>query len=85
MGQFGSLVKYIAPVDINPNGILLRTADHNYAMPDGQEEFNASGAALQSGVMLSPRFAGTGYDKTARVQGDFCSNVYAVNELFETE
>ena len=81
VGQFGSLVKHIAPVDLDPNGIVLRTADRHYAIMDGIEQMEASGGALMAGVMLSPRFTGTGYDKNARNQGDFCSNVYVVEEI----
>jgi len=81
VGQFGGLVKHIAPVALNPNGVVLRTADRLYAMNDGVEKMEASGAALRSGVMLSARFAGTGYDIGGRNQGDFCSNVYVVREL----
>ena len=81
VGQFGSLVKHIVPVSIDPNGVILRTADHHYALPDGEDRFTASGSALCSGVMLSHRFSGTGYDKKDRVQGDFSSNVYIVEEV----
>jgi len=61
VGQFGALVKHIAPVDLDPNGAILRTADRHYAMEDGKETFKASGAALMSGVMLNALFTGTGY------------------------
>ncbi len=81
VGQFGSLINHIAPVDLNPNGIVLRTADRHYPMTDGVETMEASGNALMSGVMLHPRFAGTGYDKDSRNQGDFSSNVYVVEEI----
>lgn len=80
VGQFGGLVKHIVPVEVNPNGVLLRMADRLYPMNDGEEHMLASGAALMSGVMLSPRFAGTGYHKDSRNQGDFCSNVYVVEK-----
>ena len=76
VGQFGALVKHIAPVDLDPNGVVLRTVDHRYAMDDGSESFSASGAALDWGVALNPRFMGTGYDKALRVQGDMSSYVY---------
>jgi alpha-galactosidase len=76
VGQFGGLVKHIAPVSLNPNGFVLRTADRLVPMVDGVEHLEASGNALMSGVMLSPRFTGTGYYKDGRNQGDFCSNVY---------
>ena len=80
VGMFGSLVKHIVPVELNPNGFVLRTADRLYPMPDGVEKMNASGSALMSGVMLSPRFQGTGYNKDGRNQGDFCSNVYVIEK-----
>jgi len=78
IGVFGNLVKHIAPMDVDPNGVLLRTMDHHIMLDDGTEELTASGAALQSGVMLHNRFAGTGYVKEQRTQGDFGSNVYVV-------
>jgi len=81
VGQFGALVKHILPVEINPNGAVLRTADHLYAMQDGEQSFTASGASMMAGIQLSPRFAGTGYDQNARNQGDFSSNVYVIQEV----
>jgi alpha-galactosidase len=83
VGQFGNLLKHVVPFGINPNGILLHTADAHYAMPDGGEEFTASGAALQSGVMLRPLFRGTGYNDSQRTQGDFGSNVYVMEPIEE--
>lgn len=76
VGQFGALVKHIAPVNLDPNGVVLRTVDHHYAMSDGAENFSASGAALDAGVGLNLRFAGTGYDPRLHVQGDMSSYVY---------
>ena len=81
VGQYGSLVKHIVPVSLDPNGVVLRTADRLYPMKDGTEEMTASGAALMSGVMLHLRFTGAGYDPNARNQGDFCSNVYLVTPV----
>ncbi len=80
VGQFGGLVKHIVPVELDPNGFVLRTADRHLSMMDGVEQMEASGAALMSGVMLSPKFQGTGYYKEGRNQGDFCSNVYVVEK-----
>ena len=76
VGQFGALVKHIAPVNLDPNGVVLRTVDHRYAMSDGAEDFTASGAALEAGAALNLRFAGTGYDPALHVQGDMSSAVY---------
>lgn len=81
VGQYGSLVRHISPVSLDPNGVVIRTADRYYPMKDGQEDMIASGGALMSGVMLNLRFTGAGYNPKGRNQGDFCSNVYVVTEL----
>ena len=81
LGQFGNLVKHVSPVDVDPNGLLLRAADRRVELPDGQENLTASGAALMSGILLKPMFRGTGYDKNQRTQGDFGSNVYVIEEM----
>ncbi len=80
VGQFGGLVKHIAPVELNPNGAVIRTADHLYPMEDGAMSLSASGGALMAGLMLPPRFTGTGYDPNTRNQGDFSSNLYVIRE-----
>ncbi|MBQ2927312.1 MAG: alpha-galactosidase [Oscillospiraceae bacterium] len=81
VGQFGSLLKHVAPVNIDPNGALLRIADRHFTLPDGAEALTVSGAALMSGILLKPLFRGTGYDGSQRTQGDFGSDIYIVEEL----
>ena len=81
LGQFGGLLKHVAPMEIDPNGLLLRAADRRVELPDGQENLTATGAALMSGILLKPMFRGTGYDKNQRIYGDFGSNVYVIEEL----
>ena len=78
IGQFGSLLKHVAPISIDPNGQLLRIADRHVTLPEGEEVLTVSGAALASGIPLSPLFRGTGYDKGQRNQGDFGSSVYII-------
>ncbi len=80
VGQFGALLKHVAPVNIDPNGAVLRTADRHYTMEDGGQQFAASGAALMSGWPLPPRFMGAGHDKALRLQGDFGSCVFEIEE-----
>ena len=80
VGQFGNLLKHVAPVSIDPNGAILRTVDRHYTLPDGEELYTASGAALQSGITLMPRFRGTGYDKRQHTHADFGSDVYVIRE-----
>jgi len=83
IGQFGSLLKHVAPVNIDPNGQLLRLADRHFTLPYGEEAMTASGAALMSGILLRPLFRGTGYDKNQRTHGDFGSDIYIVEEIAE--
>ena len=80
VGQFASLIKHVAPVDLNPNGAILRTADKVYGLDDGVETYHVTGAALMSGITLMPQFRGTGYDNRQRTQEDFGSSLYVVEE-----
>ena len=80
IGQFGSLIKHVAPVDLDPNGLVLRAADRMITMPDGDQTLTASGSALMAGVRLLPLFRGTGYDKNQRTLTDFGSDLYIIEE-----
>ena len=81
LGQFGALIKHVAPINLHPNGIVLRTADKFYMLPSGTQSFTATGSALQSGVMLLPQFRGTGYDKNQHTQLDFSGNLYIAEQI----
>lgn len=80
IGQFGSLLKHVAPVSINPNGQLLRLADRHITLPEEEKALTASGAALEWGIPLAPLFRGTGYDRGQRNQGDFGSSLYIIRK-----
>ena len=80
IGAFANLIKHVAPVNLNPNGLVMHTADHHITMPDGTQELTASGAALMAGVRLLPLFRGTGYDQRQRTQAEFGSEVYIIEE-----
>ena len=80
IGQFGSLAKHVAPVNLNPNGMILRTADRLLTMPDGDQSLTASGSALMAGVRLLPLFRGTGYAPDQRTLTDFGSDLYVIEE-----
>jgi len=83
VGQFGALMSHVVPVEVNPNGALLRAADRHYVMPDAGQSFEATGAALGEGWGLVPLYCGTGYDKGIRAQSDFGSNVFEITEVEE--
>ena len=85
VGQFGSLVKHVAPVNLNPNGAILRTADRHITLPDGAMDCTASGAALTAGIPLLPLFRGTGYDKNQRTITDFGSELFIIEEVSSSE
>ncbi|MBR6522050.1 MAG: alpha-galactosidase [Oscillospiraceae bacterium] len=80
VGQFGSLVKHVAPVNLNPNGLILRAADRLITLPDGAQQLRAGGAALMAGVRLLPLFRGTGYDANQRTITDFGSELFVIEE-----
>jgi alpha-galactosidase len=80
VGQFGSLVKHVAPVDLNPNGVILRVADRLITLPDGHRDCRVSGAALMAGIQLLPWFRGTGYDEDQQTLLDFGSELYIIEE-----
>ncbi len=80
VGQFGSLIKHVVPVNLDPNGFILRTADRLITLPDGNRQFKASGAAFEAGIMLLPLFRGTGYDKEQRTLTDFGSELFIIEE-----
>lgn len=80
IGQFGSLLKHVAPVNLNPNRLVLRTADRLITIPDGNQTLHASGAAMMAGVRLLPLFRGTGYDANQRTLADFGSDLFIIEE-----
>ena len=80
VGQFGNLLKHVAPVDLDPNGLVLNLADRKFSLKNAVEDMTVSGAALQSGVLLKPLFRGTGYDENQRTYADFGSDLYVAEE-----
>ena len=85
IGQFGGLIKHVSPVELDPNGLVLRAADRLITMPDGNQKLTASGGALMAGVRLLPQFRGTGYDPNQRTLNDFGSDLYIIEEEVKIE
>ena len=79
--QFGNLVKHLLPVELNPDGAVLRIANQVYCMKDGVETYRGQGKLFESGVLLNNQFMGTGYNNNIRVMGDFGSNLYIIQKL----
>ena len=74
--RFGGLIKHVLPVEINPEGMIFRTANRHYTMKDAVESYICSAEALEAGIPLREQFIGTGYNKNIRMLGDFGSNLY---------
>ena len=85
IGRFGSLVKHISPVAIKGDGFIMRFVDRNFSMVDGEESYECSGEALQSGIPLAMQYSGTGYNDKIRVTGDYGSTLYTVKETEDQE
>lgn len=79
--RFGGLLKHIMPIELNPDGIILRTANRRFSMADCIEKYKCSSKALCSGIPLSSQFSGTGYNKKVRMLGDFGSNIYITEKI----
>lgn len=74
--RFGGLIKHVMPIELNPDGMLIRMANRRYSMKDCVENYKCSSAALKSGIPLNEQFIGTGYSDKVRMLGDFGSNIY---------
>lgn len=85
VARFGGLVKHIAPVKLSADGLVMRTLNRHYALPDGSFTAEASGAALAAGIPLNDQFLGTGYHEGLRLWGDFGSQLYLVERINENE
>ena len=78
---FGPLINHISPVKIKADGLLLRTVDKHFSMPDGHESYECYGDILNFGINLEMQFEGTGYNEKLRVLGDFGSDLYLAKEI----
>lgn len=74
--RFGGLIKHVMPVELNPDGFILRVANRRYSMKDCVEKYTCSSEALKAGIPLSEQFIGTGFNDKVRMLGDFGSNMY---------
>ena len=83
--RFGGLVKHIMPVELNPNGLILRTVNKVHKLEDCVESYQGDGALLEAGIRLNNQFMGTHYNPETRLLGDFGSSLYVVEIVEEIE
>ena len=81
LDRFGELIKHVLPVDLNPDGVVLRTVGKVYKLTDCVECYQATGALLASGLRLANQFMGSGYNEQTRLLGDFGSSLYVIQEI----
>lgn len=83
--RFGGLIKHVAPVALNPDGMVLRTVGRHYTMNDCAERYLVPGAALEAGIWLNNQFMGSGWNPQVRMLGDFGSQMYIIREEEQKE
>ncbi|HOB19517.1 MAG TPA: alpha-galactosidase [Candidatus Atribacteria bacterium] len=79
--RFGGLVKHIMPVTLDPDGMILRTANRYYCLTDCVEAYEGKGDLLMQGIRLNNQFIGSYYNPQTRLLGDFGSNLYIIERL----
>lgn len=80
INRFGGLMKHVLPVELDPNGFILRTANRHYTLKDCVESYEADGAMLENGVLLNNQFVGSYYNEQTRLLGDFGSSLYVIEK-----
>lgn len=78
--RFGGLVKHILPIELNPNGFILRTVNRFYSLKDCVETYECFSDVLNTGILLNNQFMGSYYNNQTRLLGDFGSNLYTVSK-----
>jgi alpha-galactosidase len=80
--RFGGLINHILPVKLNPDGLVLHTANKIHSLENCIEAYMCSDKALRAGIPLHNQFSGTGYNEKIRMLGDFGSDLY-ITEFIE--
>lgn len=76
--RFGHLVKHVAPMRLDPRGVVLGAVNRVHSLRDAAEEYTGTGALLAAGVRLEHQFQGTYYNPRTRLLGDYGSTLYVV-------
>lgn len=81
--RFGGLVKHILPIELNPNGFILRVANRFYALCDCVEQYEGDGRLLSQGILLNNQFMGSYYNEQTELLGDYGSYLFVVKQTKE--
>ena len=78
--MFGNLVNFILPIKVNSDSKLMEMVTQLKGIEASLQTYEASGAALKSGIYLNPLFIGTGYNKNIRIPLDYGSDMYEIQK-----
>lgn len=82
--EFGGLVNYLLPINVNPEGALVGLADKVYRLDTEKESYTAYGSLLcNAGIKRLQPFTGSGHSEKMRLMGDFASRLYYIKEVAE--
>jgi len=79
--RFGGLLKHILPVELDPNGLILRIANSYHTLWDCAEQYTGDGNLLAQGIYLNNQFMGTHYNPETELLGDFGSYLFTAEEV----
>ena len=78
--MFGNLVNFILPIKVNSDSKLMEMVTQLKGIEASLQTYEASGAALKSGIYLNPLFIGTGYNRNIRIPLDYGSDMYEIQK-----
>ncbi len=79
--RFGALVKHAMPIKLKAHGTLFNLLSNHYLFEVERFKTVLKGKTLMhQGLVLPPRFSGTGYHEKMRVMPDFSSRLYVIKE-----
>ena len=80
--RFGALTKHSLPINFKPHGALFNWISNWYRYEVERFEVVLSGKQLMyQGLVLPPKFTGTGHHEGMRLMPDFSSRLYIIEEI----
>lgn len=74
---FGGLINHVLPLQLNPDGLIVKTVNKIYRLETETERYRVFGDALcHAGLARLQEFSGAGYSDNLRFMHDFASRVY---------
>ena len=79
--KFGNLINMVTPIHLDPNGLIVNVLSKYKTMETEDEEYVVYGSSLNNKVIkLKPQWAGTGFNNSMRLMGDFGSRLYLIKK-----